>query len=282
MLSALPRRIKARLSYANVVATLALFLAMSGGAAYAASHYLITSTKQIKPSVLASLKGKAGPAGKNGANGAAGGQGPAGAQGPQGPQGPAGGPGSPGTSVTSTTLAKGSACKEGGTEFTSASGKTTACNGEKGLKGENGQTGFTETLPAGKTEKGAWTVSPTLAEQKVVKTAISFPIPLAGPVNETAVHPVTLAEVAKKEVPEGCKVDGVEGSAENPLAASGNLCVYAAEETELEFDTQFVPPISVADKEAKLGASTTGAILFFKPLAENATGQGTWAVTAEE
>ena len=39
------------------MATLALIFAMSGGA-YAASHYLITSTKQIKPSVLGHLKGK--------------------------------------------------------------------------------------------------------------------------------------------------------------------------------------------------------------------------------
>jgi hypothetical protein len=43
-----------RFSYANVVATLALVLAMSGGA-LAASHYLITSTKQISPRVLKKL-----------------------------------------------------------------------------------------------------------------------------------------------------------------------------------------------------------------------------------
>ena len=72
------------LSFANVAATLALVLAMSGGA-YAAKRYMITSTKQIKPSVLASLHGKQGPRGFTGATGAAG---PKGDRGPQGAPGP--------------------------------------------------------------------------------------------------------------------------------------------------------------------------------------------------
>jgi hypothetical protein len=42
------------LTYANVTATLALVLAMSGGA-FAAKHYLVNSTKQIDPKVLDSL-----------------------------------------------------------------------------------------------------------------------------------------------------------------------------------------------------------------------------------
>ncbi len=54
--------IRSRMTYANVIATLAMVFAMTGGA-YAAKKYLITSTKQIKPSVLSQLKGKAGSAG---------------------------------------------------------------------------------------------------------------------------------------------------------------------------------------------------------------------------
>jgi len=92
------------LTYANVAATLALVFAMSGGA-LAARHYLITSTKQIKPSVLKALKGNsgaagrvgpAGPAGAPGAigpTGAPGGTGAAGLQGPPGPEGKEGPPG---------------------------------------------------------------------------------------------------------------------------------------------------------------------------------------------
>lgn len=100
------------LSYANVVATAALVLAMAGGA-FAASHYLITSTGQISPTVLGKLKGRRGPAGPRGPRGPqeitsirqitpnvlrklrgrrgpGGPQGPSGAIGPQGPTGPQG------------------------------------------------------------------------------------------------------------------------------------------------------------------------------------------------
>ncbi|HUB36519.1 MAG TPA: hypothetical protein VL972_06815 [Solirubrobacteraceae bacterium] len=66
-----------RLSYANVVATLALVFAMSGGA-LAANHYLINSTKQINPKVLKTLRG---------ARGRTGAAGPLGPVGPQGVQG---------------------------------------------------------------------------------------------------------------------------------------------------------------------------------------------------
>lgn len=69
-----------------VIASLALFFAL-GGTAAAASHYLITSASQIKPSVLSKLKGKPG---QQGATGPAGPQGATGPQGPAGSQGPAG------------------------------------------------------------------------------------------------------------------------------------------------------------------------------------------------
>ena len=87
--------IRRRVTFTNVAMTLALVFAMSGGA-FAAGKFLITSTKQIKPSVLASLKGKAGAAGPAGATGAAGPAGPVGAVGATGPQGPAGAAGAKG------------------------------------------------------------------------------------------------------------------------------------------------------------------------------------------
>jgi hypothetical protein len=89
-----------RLSYANVIATLALFLAL-GGSSYAAvqlsrgavkaKHLAagsVTSTK-VKNRSLAARDFKRGqlPSGAQGTQGPAGPQGPAGAQGVQGPQG---------------------------------------------------------------------------------------------------------------------------------------------------------------------------------------------------
>lgn len=95
-------RIRSRVTYANVAATLALLFAMSSGA-LAASKYIITSTGQIKPSVRKQLKGAngaagaAGVAGTPGPQGTAGNAGSNGSQGPKGDAGPKGDTGSPWT-----------------------------------------------------------------------------------------------------------------------------------------------------------------------------------------
>jgi hypothetical protein len=77
------------------VALLALFVAL-GGSAFAAGHYLISSTRQISPKVLRKLKGNRGPRGLTGPQGVQGAQGVRGPQGPIGPQGPP----APGSSQT--------------------------------------------------------------------------------------------------------------------------------------------------------------------------------------
>lgn len=88
--------IRRHLSYANVVATMALVFAMSGSA-LAAKHYLITSTSQISPKVLKKLTGKAGNTGAPGAQGPSGASGKEGAPGKEGTPGKEGAPGNNGS-----------------------------------------------------------------------------------------------------------------------------------------------------------------------------------------
>ena len=74
----------------TAIAIAALFFALGGGAVAASHHYLITSTKQIKPSVIKKLKGAKGPRGAQGIQGVQGVQGAQGVQGTKGDRGPAG------------------------------------------------------------------------------------------------------------------------------------------------------------------------------------------------
>jgi hypothetical protein len=187
----------------TVIASLALVFAMTGGA-YAAKKYLITSTKQISPSVLKALQGKAGAAG---AQGAAGAVGPAGAQGPQGPAGPRG--------------ETGSAGKDGAA-------------GAKGATGPAGQTGFTETLPKEKTEMGDWSITGNAAGTgEFFANSVSFNIPLgAVPVvhyiTSKGLEPIITGNHEIEEV----KSTRCLGSAAAPSAEPGNLCVYASIEND--------------------------------------------------
>ena len=251
MFSSIRKRVK--LTPSGVIAVMALVFAMSGGA-YAAGKYLITSTKQIKPSVLASLKGKSGPAGANGSNGANGAAGEKGASGPQGPQGQQGQQGPEGKAGEP---------------------------GKEGKAGATGTTGFTETLPAGKTETGTWTLSSTTG---VARIEISFPIPLehkAEPIlepalDETQVHYVKKGEAASAS----CGENQAAGfGVPVPTAAPGNLCIY---ETTLLGAPVEPSDLHIGDPaNGRKGAGATGALFWFSTSGE-AQGWGTWAVTAPE
>jgi hypothetical protein len=74
---------RTRITPSLVLSVLALTVSLGGGTAFAA-HYIITSTKQLKPSVRRALKGNRGPAGPRGFPGLQGTQGPQGAAGPAG------------------------------------------------------------------------------------------------------------------------------------------------------------------------------------------------------
>jgi hypothetical protein len=276
-------RIRKRLTYANVAMTLALAFAMTGGA-YAASRYVISSTKQIKPSVLAQLKGKSGPAGAAGAAGSPGEKGPAGekgapgANGKDGAPGPQGAPGEPGpqgvpgpagTSVTSKPFTgKQGTCEEGGAEFKLGTASPTyACNG----KSASG------TLEEGQTESGTWFVSTSIPYFElgyVGEDEISFPLRVSGTrgtgTGQLNVHYLHPGETTTEECP-----------GEQVKPEPGNLCVYATEEFPRKGEKNEPEYLSLSITEAL--HSQVGALLAF--LTQEAPGgyaEGTWSLTAGE
>jgi hypothetical protein len=249
-------KVRNGITYANVTVTVALVFAMSGGA-YAAKHYLITSTTQISPKVLKQLKGKNGTNGINGVNGKDGAPGEKGAPGTNGANGKDGKDGINGVSVTSATLKAGDKnCPEGGSELKAASGTTYACNGSPWTAGG--------TLPKGKTETGSWTAEPAPGKEGTFQ--ISFPIPLAASLPETQTH-----FAPNSECP---------GTAEKPTAEPGSLCIY----TTLNIGVEVGGNGSIANPGVGgAGAGPTGAIILAKgeASASSTLAFGTWAVTAE-
>jgi hypothetical protein len=239
-----------RMTYANVAMTLALVFAMTGGA-YAAKKYLITSTKQISPSVLKSLVGKAGLAGAAGAQGAKGDTGAPGLKGDAGAPGAKGDAGSNGTNgADGKTVLNGNGAPSnslGGNGDFYIDTSTSEIYGPKtggtwgapaSLKGADGSP-WTDggTLPVGSTETGTYamslpaSVSTTDSNGDTVEapitgpmdTAISFNVPLAAGIPSEHVHFIIKGD----PVPAECD-DGVEpaASATHPEADSGNLCVF--------------------------------------------------------
>src|SRR5579863_1113861 len=248
--------VRRRLSYANVVATMALVFAMSGGA-LAAGHYLLTSTRQISPKVLKALKGNNGAPGAQGAAGAQGPAGPAGAQGPAGPAGAQGEPGAP---------------------------------GGEGKEGSPWTAGG--TLPKGASETGAWSaVGPYLEGVGAKMTLASFSIPLSSP---PAIYVIGVEEglgeakenARAKEENEGRKAKGepelplpiptdCKGNVLKPGAVAGNLCVFVKAATGNV-------NVNVIAKPAVEKLITTAGVTSILPL--NSFGEeyeifGTWAVT---
>ena len=230
MFSAIRRRL--HLSPATVIAGLALVFAMTGGA-YAAKKYLITSTKQISPSVLKQLQGKAGAAGAPGAAGAQG------AQGPPGPAGPAGAAGAQ----------RRNGCERRKRRY--ATGATGA-KGATGATGATGVSGFTEKLPKGKTETGVWTGSAynrSRSSQRCrFRSLFRFP----------SRRPAKLVYLNEKETAEGTGPEDAPVASNEPTAPAGSLCVYTA--TEAKVENSFPTFVRV---QRSFGYEPSGTVIHF-------------------
>jgi hypothetical protein len=213
-------RIGSRLTYANVMATIGVFLALSGGA-YAAAKLPKNSvgSAQIKKSAVTSAKVKDGSLASGDFQA---GQLPAGPQGPQG------------------------------------------LKGDRGVEGPRGADGnpaqFPQTLPSGRTETGVFGIRFTAAGPGVNSDdSIAFPLPLAA-----APSPVLGPSAT------------CTGTATNPTAPAGVLCVYFGQESNiLQHD--------VTDASGNAAnANKFGAVVDVQSAAGNTDtlARGSWAVTA--
>jgi hypothetical protein len=226
------QRLRKHLTPSTFIAIIALVFAATGGAFAATggsgsgssngpSHSTLTASIAKKKPAPKGARGPAGPKGATGATGAAGPAGPAGPAGAAGAKGENGangtngvgteGPkGANGENVTSTAIQTGIAkcAEQGGVELKVGTGTAT--------KVCNGTTGFTETLPAGKTEKGMWSLEPS---ETFVYATISFVIPLSE-------APTVVLLKESEENVEHCP-----GSFLEPAADPGFLCVYTGVES---------------------------------------------------
>lgn len=229
-----------------IVAVIALVLAVTG-VAFAAGGLTKKQEKQV-------IKIAKKYAGKRGATG------------PQGPAGPAGQPGSAGQ--------QGAAGQDGATGPQGPTGEA----GPQGATGEDG-TFSSEPLPTGQTLTGSWIASG--GEGDISWGSISFPIQVT-PAPTLYWEPPALGGGAFKAAPgESLALIGPEefeaacpGSAAEPQAEPGSLCVYP----EAEFEA--LPNINYVSEH--LTAPTEyGTAIPYVISQEGGFARGTWAVTAE-
>ena len=147
------KRLRDHLTYANVMATIAVFLVLAGGTAFAASQLGKESvgTKQLKNEAVTPAKlSKASKAALIGPQGVAGATGSPGAAGAQGPTGETGAPG-----ATGAHGATGASGPKGNTGDTGVSGR----EGEPGPEGKPGSARAWATISfAGTVKEGVGVV----------------------------------------------------------------------------------------------------------------------------
>ena len=262
------KRLTKHITPSMFIALIALVLAATGGAFAASSgsggagSSLAKASASVTPAATAAKakpKGKAGPRGPAGKNGAPGATGAAGAT------GPAGAVGATGPAGAGTAGATGAQGIQG-------------VKGEEGKTGPEGKSGFTETLPKEKTETGSWAVRGHATGEEI-DVPVSFNIPLAEPLEESAVHVILSNGKELNGKGEEQESTVCLGKPEEPKALPGNFCLYRAPiAVELEKGTRIVQPGGFG----ALGVGRTGGFLVFVAESASTRGFGTWAVTAPE
>ena len=154
--------------------------------------------------------------------------------------------------------------------------------GAVGPQGAAGTTGFTKTLPGGETELGDWSVVANVSGAAFVASSVSFVIPL-----KEAPPTVVYVRVGQSSV------SGCPGTAAEPAADKGHLCIYAAVEENSQEElagTKLPTSCPVAKSGAvcfgiSLGAGTADPFGFSVMAVAKEAGivnvSGSWAVTAE-
>jgi hypothetical protein len=276
------RRLVPRPTYANVIATIALFIALGGVAMAAGLPRNSVGVKQLKRGAVTPVKirraavtsGKLAPqsvtAGKLGANAVL--------------------PGNLGNGIISTAkIAAGaviaSTIKNGVvTSNKLANGNVTAQKladnavtasklAEKSvtpakLSFQTAAPGTVSTLASGQTQRGVFDVgggSTATVAGEIAKGAVSYASPLAG-------NPPTAFVLKKGEVTANCP--GLGAGNATPVAAPGVLCVYITE-TPLNLDETELPKLVENNTRLGFGLSAK-ALVKEKEFAVS----GQWAVTA--
>ena len=232
------RRIRAQLGPAGFVVAIVALIAALAGGAYAAGQPGLNGKQKKQVKSIAKGFQGTGPAGKDGAAGPTGKDGAAGPTGKDGAAGPQG-PAGP-----------------------------TGPTGPAGAPGAPGLTGFTATLPSEETEKGAWSFVSNGATEEF--EAISFPIPLSNADAEDIVVELRSAEVSPNA--------NCPGTAENPEAVPGVLCVYTS-----TFGSTSTGAANGAYKPAATeeeGVISSGTLLYFSEFNAGKALMGSFAVTA--
>lgn len=246
-------RLHNKLGTAGLIVAIAALVLAVGGTAIAAKGALTGKQKKEVEKIAKKFAGKRGPAGPAGALG------PAGPAGPKGDQGPKGDKGDQGV------------------------------QGVQGIQGETGEAGMCSeanpdcVLAPGATLTGVWSTN-ARADTDPSLAAISFPV-------DVVPAPVAIFEMAKpgenktfglkfkdgegfekfEIVEEEAWEAACPGTAAEPTAASGFLCIYNDPDT---YDEATPAPFNYLEW---IEAANTFGVVF--PLGGIA--KGSWAVTAE-